>query len=67
MGKHHHNYETLLEKLGLTTLHERRINLCLNFAMKTSRNKKMKHMFPKRKEKREYERRYTKHFAVKKK
>ena len=66
MGKHHHNYETLLEKLGLTTLHERRIYLCLNFAKKTSRNKKMKHMFPKRKEKQECERRYTEKFVVKK-
>ena len=66
MGKIHTNYENSLKLLGLKTLKERRIKLCLNFAKKTTRSVKMKHMFPLRKEYRNAKRRFTEMFVVKK-
>ena len=39
--------EERLEKLGLETLTSRREILCLNFALKCTKNEKLKHMFPK--------------------
>ena len=39
-------YKKSLVKLDMETLHERRNHLSLNFAMKSTKNKKMKYMFP---------------------
>ena len=39
-------YQKGLAKLGLETLESRRDELCLNFALKCSKNAKMKHIFP---------------------
>ena len=66
MGKIHTNYENSLQLLGLKTLKERRIELCLNFAKKTTRSEKMKHIFPPRKEYRNAKKRLTEMFVVKK-
>ena len=47
LGKNYTNYDDGLSKLHLKTLNTRRENLCLNFAKKCLRNKKLKNMFPK--------------------
>ena len=47
LGKNYKNYNDGLSKLHLKTLNTRRENLCLNFAKKCLRNKKLKNMFPK--------------------
>ena len=39
-------YERSLAQLGLETLSSRREQMCLAFAQKCTKNKKMKHMFP---------------------
>ena len=39
-------YKKSLKKLNMKTLSERREKLCLNFALKCTKNKKMKRMFP---------------------
>ena len=40
------DYETGLAKLNLETLNDRREYLCLSFARKCTKNKKLSHMFP---------------------
>ena len=40
-------YKNALNRLDLESLHERRENLCLNFAIKCTKNKKLENMFPK--------------------
>ena len=47
LGKNFKNYDDGLKKLNLKTLNTRRENLCLNFAKKCLRNKKLKNMFTK--------------------
>ena len=42
----YNGYEKSLEKLELETLLERRESLCLNYAINSLKNEKMKHMFP---------------------
>ena len=44
------SYEQALEALNLQTLFDRRQKLCLNFAMKTTKHRKMNKMFPLRKD-----------------
>ena len=39
-------YKNSLAQLEIETLENRRIELCLNFAIKSSKNEKVKHMFP---------------------
>ena len=39
-------YKNSLARLDIETLENRRIELCLNFAIKSSKNEKVKHMFP---------------------
>ena len=39
-------YKGSLKKLNMKSLKERRENLCLNFAIKYTKNKKMTRMFP---------------------
>ena len=66
MGAKHSGYEKSLLALNLTQLSERRRHLCLTFAKRTVLNQKVKHMFPKRKEIRDQERRHTEKFIVNK-
>ena len=40
-------YKNALNRLDMETLHERRENLCLNFAIKCTKNKKLGKIFPK--------------------
>ena len=42
----YNGYKKSLIKLDMETLHERRNQLSLNFAIKSTKNKKMKYMFP---------------------
>ena len=49
MVRRHVNYKTSLSKLNLQELPEQRETLCVNFAKRTTQNKKMRHMFPNRK------------------
>ena len=65
MGRRHLNYKTSLSKLNLQELPERRETLCVNFAKRTTQNKKMRHMFPHRKELRSAKRRHTELYHVK--
>ena len=46
MGEEFQGYQKSLDKLDIETLDARRETLCLNFALKTSKNPKMKKMFP---------------------
>ena len=46
MGEEFKGYQKSLDKLDIETLDARRESLCLNFALKTSKNPKMKKMFP---------------------
>ena len=48
LGKNFKSYNEGLKKLNLKRLDIRRENLCLNFAKKCLKNKKLKNMFPKR-------------------
>ena len=50
MGIKYKSYHSALTDLGMKTLKERRIDLSLIFAKRTLQNKKVRHMFPKRKE-----------------
>ena len=42
----YNGYKNSLEKLDMETLSERRNNLCLNFAIKCTKNKRLSKMFP---------------------
>ena len=66
MGKRHVNYESSLLKLNLQKLTKRREDLSMNFAIRTIMNKKVRHMFPLRNEKRSYKRRKTEKYIVRK-
>ena len=66
MGKRHVNYESSLLKLNILKLTERREDLSLNFAKRTTMNKKIRHMFPLRKEIRLSKRRKTEKYVVRK-
>ena len=46
MGEEYKGYKKSLEKLDIERLDTRRERLCLVFALKTTKNKKMKKMFP---------------------
>ena len=46
LGKLYSNYEAALSELSQERLDKRRINLCLNFALKCSKSHKHKAMFP---------------------
>jgi hypothetical protein len=46
-------YKNALNRLDLESLHDRRENLCLNFAIKCTKNKKLENMFPKTSKKHE--------------
>ena len=46
MGQKYHSYRNALNKLNLENLNERRENLCLTFAQRTSNHQTMKKMFP---------------------
>ena len=46
LGDKYIGYKKSLEKLEIETLKDRRDQLCLNFALKSRKNPKTKHMFP---------------------
>ena len=46
LGNQYIGYKQSLEKLDMDTLKERREKICLNFALKSIKNVKMKDMFP---------------------
>ena len=46
LGERYINHNQGLARLNIESLEERRENLCLNFATKCVKNKKMAHMFP---------------------
>ena len=46
LGKRYKTYKQAQNILELETLNDRRETLCLNFALKSSKNPKTKHMFP---------------------
>ena len=46
LGVKYKSYENALRILDIETLNDRRIDLCLNFARKSSKHPKMNHMFP---------------------
>ena len=45
-GKKYESYSQTLKELGMTTLSERRENLCLKFAKKSLRTENFGHLFP---------------------
>ena len=45
LGTHTHSYEQACSKLGLKTLHSRRVDLCKRFATKTASESKHKDLF----------------------
>ena len=47
MGKNFNNYKESLLELNLKNLNARRQDMCLKFAKKSLKNKKVKNMFPK--------------------
>ena len=49
LGNRYIGYKKSLEKLDIETLKERRDQLCLNFALKSRKHQKLKHMFPENK------------------
>ena len=46
LQKNYKTYQQGLNLLGLETLNDWRENMCLTFAIKSSKNPKTKHMFP---------------------
>ena len=58
------DYETGLAKMNLETLDERRENLCLSFARKCTKNKKLSHMFPLREKTHEMKTRKNEKYQV---
>ena len=46
MGNKYKSYRNALNLLNLENLNERRKNLCLRFAQRSSKHQKMKDMFP---------------------
>ena len=66
MGIKYKSYQSALTDLGMKTLKERRIDLSLIFAKRTLQNKKVRSMFPKRKELRSNRRRKTEFYKVNK-
>ena len=47
LNEDYENYDHGLQKLNLQSLHERRITLCENFALHTTKHERLKTMFPK--------------------
>ena len=45
-GESYKGYKNAMNRIGLTSLSERREALCLNFARKCTKNEKMNVMFP---------------------
>ena len=58
------SYENALNMLELDTLKDRREMLCLAFAQKCLKNKKMKHLFPPNRNNHDMETRSSEHFEV---
>jgi hypothetical protein len=60
------SYEHALQVLSMQSLAERRNKLCIEFARRTRRNEKMKHMFPLNKTKTNMKTRNTEKYEVQK-
>ena len=60
----YNGYKKSLRKLDLDSLDKRRENLCLNFAIKCTKNSKMKFMFPQNKKKHRMNTRDTPRYFV---
>ena len=58
------SYSNALLKLQLETLNLRRENLCLSFAIKTSKNPKFQHLFPRNENSKQINTRYPDKFKV---
>ena len=63
LGSRYPGYEKALELLDLTTLEERRLQLCINFAVKTSKNPKYSAWFTKTSSKTRTSQPYTEYYA----
>ena len=57
-------YKNAQKTLDLESLDERRVKLCLNFALKCTKNKKVQNWFPKNLKKHEMETRNTEKYHV---
>ena len=66
MGSDYINYEESLKSLNMDNLETRRLKLCTKMALKTCQIKKMKYMFPLRKEIRSEQRRHTNKYIINK-
>ena len=64
LGQKYTNYENSLLKLDILSLSERRKQLCLQFALKCTKNAKTKHMFPENLKKHEMETRKSEKYLV---
>ena len=64
MGSDYISYPHALTALNIDPLHIRREKLCLNMALRTCSNKRMKSMFPLRNELRYHKRRFTEKYKV---
>ena len=64
MRRDYTDYENALDMLNIPELSDRRNTLDKNMALKTCRNKKIYHMFPKRHEQRSQKRRRTEKYVV---
>ena len=65
LGKQYKNYEEALEKIDLEPLNERRNVLCLKFAKKCLKNKKVSDIFPTNEKPHQMELRNSEKYAVK--
>ena len=64
LGDKFQNYEKALYKLDIECLSDRREKLCLNFAIKSSKHSKLKHMFPKNENHTQMNTRFKEKFKV---
>ena len=58
------NYEDGFKKVGIDSLEDRRINLCMKFAKNCLKNEKTEKMFPLRKKVHQMDNRYEEKFKV---
>ena len=64
LGEQYKSYSNALLKLQLETLNLRRENLCLSFAIKTSKNPQFQHLFPRNENSKQINTRYPDKFKV---
>ena len=64
LNEEYEDYETSLQKLNLQSLYERRITLCENFALHSTKHERLKSMFPKNENKPSSDTRNPEYFKV---